>query len=97
VALELSAPAEQDHVGKLGVLKQAAQVFRQPTVRNLQLNYHLIEKIVERQVQVKRSLSDPDWISTVDPYPNPDSEYGSKSRRAKMTQKNRKKFRNFMF
>jgi hypothetical protein len=95
VALELSAPAEQDHVRKLRVLKQAAQVFGQPTVRNLHLNYHSIEKNFERQVQVTRSLSDPDWISSVDPYPDPDSESGSKSRRAKITQKNRKKVKKF--
>ncbi len=44
MALELSAPAEQNHVRKLRVLKQAAQVFRQPTVRNLHSNYHSLDK-----------------------------------------------------
>jgi hypothetical protein len=34
------------------------------------------------------SGSDPD--SSVDPYPDPNSEYGSGSRRAKMTHKSRK-------
>jgi hypothetical protein len=36
---------------------------------------------------------DPDSIGPVDP----DSESGSGSRRVKMTQKSRKKFKNFMF
>ncbi len=39
--------------------------------------------------------SDPD--SSVDPYPDPNSEYGSGSRRAKITHKSRKKLRNFKF
>jgi hypothetical protein len=34
---------------------------------------------------------------SVDPVPDPDSELGSGSRRAKMTYKNPKQFRNFMF
>ncbi len=40
---------------------------------------------------------DPDSIRSVDPTPNPDSEFGSGSRRAKVTHTNRKKLRNFMF
>ncbi len=56
MALELSAPAEQDHVRKLRVLEQAAQVFRQPTVRNLHLNYNCIENIVEKHVKVTRPI-----------------------------------------
>jgi hypothetical protein len=40
---------------------------------------------------------DPDSIRSVDPYLVPDSESESESRRAKITHKNRNKFRNFMF
>jgi hypothetical protein len=40
-------------------------------------------------------VADPDSIGSVDPDPYPES--GSGSRRAKMTQKSRKKLRNFMF
>ncbi len=42
-----------------------------------------------------RSGLDPESIRSVDP--DPDSESASGSRRAKMTHKNRKKFRNFIF
>ncbi len=38
-----------------------------------------------------------DLIRSVDPNPDPDLESGSGSKRAKMTHKNRKKLRNFMF
>jgi hypothetical protein len=44
VTLELSAPAEENHVSKLGVLKQATQVFRQPTVRNLHMDHCYLTK-----------------------------------------------------
>jgi hypothetical protein len=40
------------------------------------------------------SVSDPDSIRLVDP--DPDSESGPRSMRAKITHKNRKKLRNFM-
>ncbi len=44
---------------------------------------------------IRGSVSDPDSIRPLDPYP--DSETGSGSRRAKITHKNRKILRNFMF
>jgi hypothetical protein len=44
---------------------------------------------------VKFSVSDPDSITSLDLYPDPDSESGSGSRRAKMSHKNRKKRRKF--
>ncbi len=40
---------------------------------------------------------DLDLFRSVDPYPAPDSESVSGSRRAKMTHKSRKKLRNFIF
>ena len=46
---------------------------------------------------VPSSVSDPDSIRSMDPYPDPDSESGSGSRRADITYKSRKKLRNCMF
>jgi hypothetical protein len=40
---------------------------------------------------------DPDSLGSLDPYPDPDYESASGSRRAKMAQKNRKKLINFIF
>jgi hypothetical protein len=40
---------------------------------------------------------DPDEIRSVDPDPYSESNYGSGSRRAKMTHKKVEKIRNFMF
>jgi hypothetical protein len=45
--------------------------------------------------QFATRVSDPDLISLVDP--DPYSEYGSRSMRAKITHKSRIFFRNFMF
>jgi hypothetical protein len=49
----------------------------------------------------KSSVVNPDWIpdsmGSLDPYPDPDSQSGSGSRRGKMAQKNIKQFINFIF
>jgi hypothetical protein len=41
------------------------------------------------------SAVDPDSMGPLDQYPDPDAQYGSGSRRAKMTHKHRKKIINF--
>jgi hypothetical protein len=51
--------------------------------------------LVGNPLPIPTRVSDPDSIRSVDP--DPYSESGSVSRRAKMTHKRRKKFRNFMF
>jgi hypothetical protein len=52
--------------------------------------------LVSRRVFGSGSVLDPDSIRSVDPDPYSESGSGSESRRAKMTQKSRKKLRNFM-
>jgi hypothetical protein len=53
---------------------------------------HLVVKL---NLDTSVSDTDPDSIRSVDPYPY--SESGSGSRRLKITNKNGKKLRNFMF
>jgi hypothetical protein len=59
------------------------------------MSLHFIEQVI--QYVWKPSVVDLDPTGSLDPFPDPDSQSGSGSRRGKMTHKNGKKVKKFHF